>query len=193
VFGYGSLIWQPLRRITRSINQDGFVADLRGYRRAWGVAMDNRVDIPGYKYYVDPVSGDRPPVDLAFLDITPSVDDTVNGVCVPVTSDQLTTLDRREQQYDRIDVGARFPMVAGPVWVYIGSAQGRERRRAGDLNGTTVVAREYRDSVLHGFDKLGERERLAFETSTSPCGCPVVDLSRRDVPDKPDWDASTAS
>ena len=155
--------------------------------------MDNRVDIPGYKYYVDPVSGDRPPVDLAFLDITPAVDDTVNGVCVPVTSDQLTTLDRREQQYDRIDVGARFPMVAGPVWVYIGSAQGRERRRAGDLNGTTVVAREYRDSVLHGFDKLGERERLAFETSTSPCGCPVVDLSRRDVPDKPDWDASTAS
>ena len=32
---------------------DGFVCDLHGYRRQWGVAMDNRRDLPGYKHYTD--------------------------------------------------------------------------------------------------------------------------------------------
>jgi len=144
--------------------------------------MDNRIDIPGYKYYVDPISGDRPRVHVAFLDVEPGHDDQVNGVCLPVTSDQLKELDRREQQYDRIDVGAHFPMLAGPVWMYIGSDQGRRRRRAGDRNGTTVVSREYWERVRHGFDMLGDGERLAYEASTSPCGCRLLELSRRALP-----------
>jgi hypothetical protein len=155
--------------------------------------MDNRVDIPGYKYYVDPVSGDRPPLHVAFLDIEPGTDHKVNGVCVPVTSDQLRDLDRREQQYDRIDVREQFPMLAGPVWVYVGSALGRERRQTGDRSGTTVVTRDYRDRVVHGFDVLGERERLAYEASTSPCGCRVAELSQRAVTDAPNPDAWTIS
>lgn len=150
--------------------------------------MDNRIDIPGYKYYIDPISGDRPPIHVAFLDIEPDTDSKVNGVCVPVTSGQLTELDRREQQYDRIDIGEQFPMLADPVWMYVGSTRGRERRRAGDLSGTTVVTREYRNSVLHGFDMLGSDERLAYETSTSPCNCRVVELSRQPLPDKPHQD-----
>jgi hypothetical protein len=183
LFGYGSLVAQPLGRLTRAIHQDGFVADLHGYRRTWGVAMDNRIDLPSYKYYVDPVSGERPPVYVAFLDIEPVGGGSVNGVCVPVTPDQLNSLDRRERQYDRIDVGAQFALVNGPVWVYVGSPAGRERRRAGDRAGATVVAREYWDGVLQGFTLLGEGERLAYETSTSPCECPVVALSRRALPE----------
>ncbi len=154
--------------------------------------MDNRVDIPGYKYYVDPTSGERPTVHVAFLDIEPHERDSVNGVCVPVTSVQLAALDRRERQYERIDVGDRFPLLAGPVWVYIGSRQGRARRSAGDRDGTTVVTREYRDRVLRGFAVLGGAERLAFEASTSPCGCRVVELSRRALPGEPTRDVSSA-
>jgi hypothetical protein len=183
LFGYGSLVAQPLGGLTRAIRQDGFVADLHGYRRTWGVAMDNRIDLPAYKYYVDPVSGERPPVHVAFLDIEPVAGGSVNGVCVPVTPDQLNGLDRRERQYDRIDVGAQFASLDGPVWVYVGSPEGRERRRVGDRTGATVVARAYWDGVLQGFTLLGKGERLAYETSTSPCGCPIVTLSRRALPE----------
>ena len=50
VFGYGSLTARPGPVPTRELKEHGFVADLTGLRRAWGVAMDNRHDLPGYKY-----------------------------------------------------------------------------------------------------------------------------------------------
>ena len=43
VFGYGSLAEPRAGRPLR----------LAGWRRVWGVAMDNRVTIPGYKYFLD--------------------------------------------------------------------------------------------------------------------------------------------
>jgi hypothetical protein len=61
VFGYGSLAaWA---------GRGEALAELAGARRVWGVAMDNRVEIPGYKVYVDPADGSRPPVHVAFLDL----------------------------------------------------------------------------------------------------------------------------
>ena len=159
----------------------GLIVDLPGFRRAWGVAMDNRVGIPGYKYYVDPVTGSRPEVFVAFLDIEPSEPDAVNGICVPVTAGQLDALDRRERQYVRIDIAERMPMPEGPVWVYVGSGPGRARRLEGDRTGTTVVVREYRAGVERAFDRLGARERQAYDRSTAPPGCPEVTLSRRAV------------
>ena len=53
VFGYGSLTARPGPAPTRELKERGFVADLAGLRRVWGVAMDNRRDLPGYKYYTD--------------------------------------------------------------------------------------------------------------------------------------------
>ena len=62
VFGYGSLVRRP----------DGIPCHLLGHRRAWNVAMDNRRTIPGYKYYVDPETGERPPVRVTFLSLYPA-------------------------------------------------------------------------------------------------------------------------
>ena len=42
VFGYGSLVADGAQP-----------CELRGFRRFWGVAMDNRVDLPGYKHFED--------------------------------------------------------------------------------------------------------------------------------------------
>ena len=61
LFGYGSLLRFP----------GGIPCHLLGHRRAWNVAMDNRQTIPGYKYYVDPDTGERPPVHVTFLNIYP--------------------------------------------------------------------------------------------------------------------------
>ena len=56
VFGYGSLaaLGDGVAP-SRTPRAEGFVCDLRGYRRQWGVAMDNSRDLPGYKHYTDAV------------------------------------------------------------------------------------------------------------------------------------------
>src|SRR3954452_3259035 len=93
VFGYGSL--------AGALEHGGSIARLRGYRRRWAVAMDNRVDLPGYKYYVDAQSGERPAVYVAYLDLEPDPDNTVNGVAFEATDVELRSLDARERNYER--------------------------------------------------------------------------------------------
>ena len=176
LFGYGSLVGD------RAPAVPGVVVTMAGYRRTWGVAMDNRDLIPGYKRYVDPRTGRRPALYVAFLDLSADPTGTVNGVCVPITGQRLAELDRRERQYERVNLGARLPELGGRVWTYLGSDDGRARRQAGDRAGTTVVARAYRDAVLAGFDALGPGARAAFDLSTDDCGCPVIDLVRHDLP-----------
>ena len=68
VFGYGSLAIVPQLVPGRAFAPNGFVADLAGFERSWGVAMDNRHDLPGYKYYTDD-RGRRPEVYVTYLDI----------------------------------------------------------------------------------------------------------------------------
>ena len=88
VFGYASLV-----------GADGLrPATLRGHRRVWGVAMDNTVDLPGYKRYLAP-DGSRPALCVAFLDVVPDASASVEGLCVPVDGDALAWLDDRERNY----------------------------------------------------------------------------------------------
>jgi gamma-glutamylcyclotransferase (GGCT)/AIG2-like uncharacterized protein YtfP len=153
VFAYGSLAGEL----------PGRPCVLRDHRRGWGVAMDNRRTIPGYKYYVDPETGDRPEVYVAFLAIWPEPGASVDGVLLEVDDAGLAALDRRERNYDRRDVSA-YVDADGPVYAYVGSAAGRERFEAGRAAGTAVVAREY----------------LAIVPGPPP-GLPVRSLLRRDV------------
>lgn len=110
VFGYASL------KVA-----GGRSARLPGWRRVWGVAMDNRVTIPGYKVYVDPATGERPPVHVAFLDIVEDPGGVVDGVLLEAVD--LAALDARERNYDRREVLTD----AGPAWAYVGSPEGRGR------------------------------------------------------------------
>jgi gamma-glutamylcyclotransferase (GGCT)/AIG2-like uncharacterized protein YtfP len=156
VFGYGSL----------AAEAGGRRCVLRDHRCGWGVAMDNRRTIPGYKYYVDPGTGQRPSVYVTFLCIWPEPGATVDGVVFEVDDVTLAALDRRERNYDRCDVsGLVEPELGGPVWAYVGSAAGRERYAAGRAAGTAVVAEEY----------------LALVPDGDPPDLPVRSLLRRDV------------
>jgi cation transport regulator ChaC len=155
VFGYGSLTVAGGRRCV-----------LRDHRRGWGVAMDNRETIPGYKFYVDPETGERPAVYVAFLSIWPQAGARVEGVAFTVDDAGLAALDARERNYDRVEVtGLVKPEPGAPVWAYVGSASGRERCAAGRAAGTAVVAREY----------------LALVPAAEPPDLPVRSLLRRDV------------
>jgi cation transport regulator ChaC len=96
VFGYGSL----------PAEEGGVPCRLRDHRRGWDVAMDNRETIPGYKVYLDPETGEQPPVHVAYLSITPHAGAHVDGYVFPVTDEELAALDERERNYERRDVSA---------------------------------------------------------------------------------------
>jgi cation transport regulator ChaC len=172
VFGYGSLLPAGVSTLP-----EGAVAcRLGGWRRDWGVAMDNSRDIPGYKHYRTP-AGERPDVMVVFLDIAPDAGGVVNGVAIPVGDDELPGLDHRERNYRRVEVSGsldtRLPG-GGPVWAYVGRRESRERAATGRFEGRLVASRGYLERVAAGFDVLGERE--VFSRLTAPLLAPVADL-----------------
>ena len=158
VFGYGSL--------ARDVS-GAELAHLPGHRRTWGVAMDNSVDIPGYKHYVTP-DGERPDVRVCFLDLEEEPGTTVNGVCVPVA--RPDELDARERNYVRRDVSDLIEGAQGRVWAYFGSTEARRRRREGQA----VISREY-------LEARGAR-RWARAPSRHDWPCPCGTSSRVDHP-----------
>ncbi|HWH92762.1 MAG TPA: gamma-glutamylcyclotransferase family protein [Baekduia sp.] len=178
VFGYASLVAAPgARRAT-----------LRGRRRVWGVAMDNSVAEPGYKVYEFP-DGTRPPLAVVFLDLAQAGDDAlVEGALVAVDADALALLDRRERQYERVDVTAQVAAadgapVEGTVWTYVGRGPGRARVAAGRA-GTAEVAvqRAYVDLVEAAFAGLGDEALARYRATTEPPPFPVLELARIDLP-----------
>ena len=177
VFGYASLV------------TDGGPAELacmRDVRRTWGVATDNTLGIPGYKMYLLRRDGSRPAVFVAFLDLLPAPGSSVNGVVRPVSREALDLLDRRERNYDRVDVTSSIePAPAGRVWAYLGSREGRERLRHARSEGNAVVSRDYERKVHDGFRRLGQAEYERFLASSELDGLPVWDLERVDLPGAP--------
>jgi gamma-glutamylcyclotransferase (GGCT)/AIG2-like uncharacterized protein YtfP len=180
VFGYGSL---AVGGLTRRRGSTGFVTDLCGMRRGWGVAMDNAVDLPGYKCYLDS-AGVRPAVSVCFLDIAAdsSAEARVNGVCLPVDAAALAALDRRERNYERIDVSDRLADGDGlRIWTYRGSRAGRARFAAALSTGTAVIHGDYLAAVRAAFRSLGPAEWAACAPSLDPGGLPVVELARHEL------------
>ena len=170
LFAYGSLL--PAGAM--ALPAEARPCRLIGWRRSWGVAMDNSVDLPGYKHFVAP-GGERPALMVAFLDIGPEAAASVNGVALPVSTAELPGLDERERNYGRVevteDIDAGLP---GRVWAYVGLGAARERLALGRREGRLAIASSYHARVLAGFDLLGQRE--AFTRSTAPMPAPVADL-----------------
>lgn len=170
LFAYGSLL--PAGSTT--LPPGAWPCELRGWGRSWGVAMDNRVDLPGYKHFVTP-AGERPALMVAFLSIDPEAGATVNGVALPVDEDELPGLDARERNYARVDVSdAVEPGLDGRVWAYTGLDAARERLALGVRESRLAIASSYLERVLAGFDALGQRDR--FDRLTAPAPAPVADL-----------------
>lgn len=170
VFGYGSLV--PVA--------GGYVAELAGHERHWGVAMDNTRDLPGYKYFLA-ADDTRPAVFVAFLDIAAAAGASVNGVCTPADPAALAVLDARERNYERVDVTALVADARGRTWAYVGSDAGRERFARGRAAGTCVVGEDYLRLVRDAFRALGETEYDRAAASLDPGELPVRPLRRVDL------------
>ena len=127
VFGYGSLV---------VLGAEPFV--LEGWRRTWGVAMDNSVALPGYKVYEYPSTGERPQVFVAFLDLVPDPAATTTGTLLD--NPDIEALDRRERNY------IRTPVLTDVV-SYIGAPEARRRFDNGISEDKLVITLEYLDRV----------------------------------------------
>jgi hypothetical protein len=184
VFGYGSLVALP----------GAVPARLRGYRRVWGVAMDNAVAQAGYKVYESP-GGARPPVAVAFLDLAADPGAVVDGALL--AAPDLAALDARERQYERIDVTgavelggpdaargcASPPPLGAPatkVYTYVGRAAGRARVRDGRRE--VVIQRAYADAVERAFAALGPGALARYRATTESPPFPLAELARVDLP-----------
>lgn len=181
VFGYGSLV--DVKRLKVFLGRDTFAPHdllfcrLNDYRRSWNVAMDNRLDIPGYKYYLDPQTNLRPEIYVTFLNVRINPGDSITGLLFRVWPDELKLLDQRERNYSRIDVADKLDQfVAGRVWLYVGSPEAEERFQAGRRNGTGVISRQYYELVYHAFHSLGETFAAGYLATTDKPEVPLRDL-----------------
>jgi hypothetical protein len=129
--------------------------------------MDNTRDLPGYKHYVDPETGERPAIYVAYLDLAPDPAARTIGIRFAVDAEALEALDRRERNYERTGV-------AGGVWAYVGTEAARERFERGRSSGTAVVDRAYYERVRDGLARIG--------ASLDPPPVPVTTLTRIDTP-----------
>ena len=175
VFGYASLV---------SLEDASAVPGrLRGYRRCWGVAMNNWEGGEGAKHWLDRESGERPRIRVAYLDLREQEGSSVNGLALPVDADRLAELDAREINYERLDVSSAFAPVdskAPPkplrVFTYVGLEAARERCRRGAAEGDVFVSRDYGASVRRAFERLGPGALAEFDRTTDPLPFPECDL-----------------
>jgi cation transport regulator ChaC len=171
VFAYGSLL--PLGHDV--LPAGAVAADLHGWRRSWSVAMDNSLDVPGYKHYVAP-DGQRPDLMICYLDVARRPGAVVNGVALKVAPDELPALDERERNYERRDVTGQLSVkLGGRIWAYVGRRAGRARARRGRRERRLAIASSYHERVLAGFASLRQRRRFAM--LTEPSSLPVAQLS----------------
>jgi cation transport regulator ChaC len=177
VFGYGSLL-RP-----REMLSDATPSVLRGFRRGWNVAMDNRKDIPGYKYYVDEATGERPEVYVTFLNIWREDESSVNGLVFPVVESTLRVLDDRERNYERTVVTEHVAAdLGGTVWAYVGTPDARERYETGVAAGTAVVSAAYERKVRRDFETFGPEWVAQFDATTDERTVPLRKLRRIEIP-----------
>jgi cation transport regulator ChaC len=183
VFGYGSLVElkQPLAVGGRLF--PAAPGRLHGFRRRWGVAMNNWEASEAEKHFVDPRSGLKPRIAVAYLDIEEFPGGTVNGLAIPVDARRLAELDAREVNYSRIDVSPAFrPTVSHTVFAYRGTDSARARSRAGADGGEVYVSRQYVERIRSAFASLGPDELAEYERTTEPLDFATRDLEPRYPP-----------
>jgi len=176
VFGYASLVALP--------ESTAVPGRLRGFRRRWGAAMNNWEGGDAVKRFIDPETGERPRIRVAYLDIYEDAGCAVNGLALPVDRERLDALDAREVNYERVELTAAFEPAgaAGPlpgssrVFAYLGLPEARERCRLGAERGDVFVSRDYAAGVRRAFAGLAPGALAEFDRTTDSLPFPERNL-----------------
>ncbi len=183
VFGYGSLVEMTAPLAIGSRIYPAVPGRLHGFRRRWGVAMNNWETSDAEKHFVDPATGLKPHIAVAYLDIEEVPGATVNGLAVPVDPRRLRELDRREVNYRRVVVSEAFrPRLSGTVFTYEGTEPARARATAPTDAHGVFVSGSYVEAVRRAFAALGGEALAEYERTTEPLGFARRDLDLRYPP-----------
>lgn len=183
VFGYGSLVnWDNLQQyLGRKLTpgSDFVICGLKNFHRCWNVAMDNRLDFPNYKYYIEEKTGKRFNGFVTFLNIRFDQDKTIIGVLFRVSEPELENLDQRERNYQRIDITHQINRtIQGKAWVYLGLEQAKNRYHEGLVKRNVVISQEYFDLVTDAYFSLGNYAFSNYIATTDKLEVPTLDLKR---------------
>lgn len=183
VFGYGSLVnWNNLQQyLGRKLTpgSDFVICGLKNFHRCWNIAMDNRLDLPNYKYYIEEKTGNRFNGFVTFLNIRFDQDKTIIGVLFRVSEPELENLDQRERNYQRIDITQQINRtIQGKAWVYQGLESARIRYHEGLVKRNVVISQKYFDLVNDAYFLLGNYAFSNYIATTDKLEVPTVDLKR---------------
>jgi cation transport regulator ChaC len=168
VFGYGSLInpASAARLLGRPLGPGELKpAWLEGFLRSW--TLEERVVSIALKREVTAV----------FLDLTSAPAGRCNGVLLEVSAAEMKRAQKREKNYDAVDITGRVSRIDGAhdQNASIVTFVARPEFRTGRPEDDTVVMQRYLDLVQAGCNSLGEGFVRGFEGSTLPHPYPIVD------------------
>ncbi|GAA3336246.1 hypothetical protein GCM10020358_07650 [Amorphoplanes nipponensis] len=189
IFAYGSLVHPETAKAlcSSSVDQEPniFRAELHDYRRAWSVATDNMVHEQEVAYF-DPRTGDRPELQVLFLNAESHTGASIDGVILPIGLERIRELDERERNYLRVDVTGMVDVArvarecqVDKIWLYVGRRRATLAASTGISAGTAVIWRDYLDRVTTAFSNHeGMLERFSAEPlPVAPDR--IIDLERR--------------
>jgi cation transport regulator ChaC len=180
VFGYGSLVEFTEPLVTEGRVFPAVPGRLRGFWRFWGAAMNNWEATEAEKHFVDPESGLKPRIKVAYLDIEEREGSSVNGLAIPVDAARLAELDLREVNYSRIEVSSAFvPAISHRIFTYVGTDAARDRSRLETSDAAVHVSRQYVNRIKVAFSALGPDQLAEYERTTEPLRFPERDLELR--------------
>lgn len=178
VFGYGSLVSPAsMARTIKRVAEPGvdfFEAELAGYGRRWNYGVEHIVAT----WTLDDGTAIDDGVIVA-LGIIESANDAVNGVIASLTDAEMAYLDRRERNYDRVDVTSVITTAAetsDPIYVYVPRVSAIERYESAREQGIAGVRRTYWDTVESAFGEFGDEQRDRYRSTTPDPDVPIVDI-----------------
>ncbi len=183
IFGYGSIV--NIDKLPKFMKRDIYeinyqLSELKGYKRVWNVAKNNKYVIGIRKIYRDNKTGDWFDGSPVFLNIVPSDDcnTPVNGIIVEVDDNDLDWFDLREEHYYRVNVTDLIvnPPENAVIYAYVGTdddiafyEQEKDLERA-------KIPNMYIKMVEEGFKSFGEEEFNKYIESTTPAEVGSTDI-----------------
>lgn len=180
VFGYGSLVSPDsiATTIGRPVDRaDGYAASvLHGFTRGWNYgSLRQRATWDGPHGRVEAGV-------VVSLGLVVRSDAATNGAVIRVTEHEFAALDRRESDYDRVDVTDRIEGLSvadrGRVYTYVPRRSAIERYEAARARRRAAVKQGYVELVEAAFAALGEHAVDLYRTSTPHPDVPIVDPER---------------
>jgi len=173
LFAYGSLVNAESAAATLGRVPEPIPASLRGWRRSFTLARDNRRSEKTFAHVVD---GSLPDWILSLnVERAAPAAEGPNGALIGVSEAELVRLDLREVRYERHEVTAEVAAPGAQRFDRIVTYVARSERFCARPPAGAVILRSYVDAVERAFAGLGRGELDAYRRTTQAPPVEIVE------------------